>query len=208
MEEMILQTINDVGYIGIVLLILLETVFPPIPSEVILLFGGFMTTCSELNVVLTVLSATAGSYVGACILYGIGRLLDKQRLSALIGGKIGRFLHLRQAHLDKAFAWFERYENKAVFLCRCVPIVRSIISVPAGMSKMPFLLFSGLTVAGSAVWNTVVILLGRMVGSTWHNYLKYFSWYSLAALALLAIAAVAVAVKIIRRRRKANRKEP
>ena len=145
---------------------------------------------------LTVLSATAGSYVGACILYGIGRLLDKQRLSALIGGKIGRFsASAPGASGQKPFAWFERYENKAVFLCRCVPIVRSIISVPAGMSKMPFLLFSGLTVAGGAVWNTVVILLGRMVGSTWHNYLKYFSWYSLAALALLAIATVAVAVK-------------
>lgn len=201
MEQFILTIINDFGYAGIALLIFVENLFPPIPSEVILLFGGFLTTCSRLTVGYMIAAATAGSYAGACVLYSLGSLLGKERLRALIAGKVGRALHLKQAHVDKAFSFLERYQKKAVLIGRCIPIVRSIISIPAGMTKMSFPLFSALTVIGSAVWNTIVILLGHFIGSAWHNYLVYFNWYAeLAVIAIVFIAVIAV-LRYLKKRR-------
>ncbi|MBE6871501.1 MAG: DedA family protein [Ruminococcaceae bacterium] len=202
MEDFLINILNDYGYFAIAFLIFFENIFPPIPSEVILLFGGFMTSSTDMNLFMAFIAATIGTYAGACALYFIGTLLDEDRLNKIISGKIGKILHLRAEHMEKAFAFFEKYRNKAVLICRCIPVVRSIISVPAGMSHMSFPLFTILTLIGSSVWNFLLLLLGNLGGSAWHKYVKYFDGYSKIALIVICIVVVIGAFIVIKRYKK------
>ena len=136
MQEMIIEIMNNFGYLGVFLLIAIENVFPPIPSEVILLFGGFMTTFSDMNIVGVIIASTLGSILGAIVLYYIGKILNKERLKKIITSKPGKILRLKPEDIDKADNWFDTKGNKTVFFCRFVPIIRSLISIPAGMSEM------------------------------------------------------------------------
>ena len=169
MEDLILNIINEFGYIGILLLITIENIFPPIPSEVILTFGGFLTTFSRMSIWKVSVSSTIGSVLGAILLYSVGRVLNIERIDSFVDSKIGKKLHLRKEDIKKAGKWFNKYENKAVFICRFVPIVRSLISIPAGISKMKMSIFLPLTTIGSFVWNVVLIYLGKVAGEAWHN---------------------------------------
>ena len=187
MEEFILSMMNQFGYIGVFLLIAIENIFPPIPSEVILLFGGFMTTYSELNIILMIIFATLGSLIGAIVLYYIGKILNKERLKKIIDGKIGKILRLKNSDIDKADEWFDKKGNKTVFFCRFIPIVRSLISIPAGMSEMPLGKFFLYTTTGSLIWNTVLIIIGAIVGEKWESILNIFDTYSNIVLVLLVI---------------------
>ena len=182
--------IESFGYIGVFLLIAIENIFPPIPSEVILLFGGFMTTYTNLNMLLMILAATLGSIVGALVLYYVGRILNKERLKVIVSGKIGKVLRLKTDDIDKADKWFENKGNKAVFFCRFVPIVRSLISIPAGMNKMNLLKFLIYTIIGSAIWNTVLIFLGNKVGENWTSIADIIDKYSTLILVILIIAII------------------
>ena len=160
---------DQFGYWGIMLLIAVENLFPPIPSEVILTFGGFMTTYTSLNVAGVIVVSTLGSLIGAIALYGIGRIFNKERLMKIVSGRVGKVLRLKAQDVESAESWFERRGNGAVFLCRFVPIVRSLISIPAGMSEMriaPFMLY---TAAGSFIWNTVLVVIGSIVGENWES---------------------------------------
>ena len=190
MEEFILSMMNQFGYIGVFLLIAIENIFPPIPSEVILLFGGFMTTYSELNIVLMIIFATLGSLIGAIVLYYIGKILNKERLKKIVSGKIGKVLRLKNSDIDKADEWFDTKGNKTVFFCRFIPIVRSLISIPAGMSEMPLGKFFLYTTTGSLIWNTVLIVIGSIVGENWQSILNIFDTYSNIVLVLLVITFV------------------
>lgn len=187
MEEFILSMMNQFGYIGVFLLIAIENIFPPIPSEVILLFGGFMTTYSELNIIVMIIFATLGSLIGAIVLYYIGKILNKERLKKIIDGKIGKILRLKNSDIDKADEWFDKKGNKTVFFCRFIPIVRSLISIPAGMSEMPLGKFFLYTTTGSLIWNTVLIIIGAIVGEKWESILNIFDTYSNIVLVLLVI---------------------
>lgn len=187
MEEFILSMMNQFGYIGVFLLIAIENIFPPIPSEVILLFGGFMTTYSELNIILMIIFATLGSLLGAIVLYYIGKILNKERLKKIVSGKIGKVLRLKNSDIDKADEWFDTKGNKTVFFCRFIPIVRSLISIPAGMSEMPLGKFFLYTTTGSLIWNTVLIVIGSIVGENWQSILNIFDTYSNIVLVLLVI---------------------
>ena len=200
MQEIMLNVINRFGYAGVFLLIMVENIFPPIPSEVILTFGGFMTTYTDMNVWIVILVATLGSAMGAVVLYLVGRLLSAAHLERLFEGRIGRLLHLKISDVNRAEAWFTRHGSKAIFFCRFVPIVRSLISVPAGMAKAkmaPFLLF---TVAGTFIWNTVLIFLGRVAGDAWESMAHYVDTYSMIALAALVIVVLGIGAVFIKRR--------
>src|SRR5690606_30525922 len=140
MENWITDFMEQFGYIGIFLLIALENVFPPIPSEVILTFGGFMTTYSDLTMTGVIVAATLGSVLGAVILYGAGYMLNVDRLEAIID-KWGKYLRLKKEDVRKADAWFDKYGYWTVLFCRMIPLIRSLISIPAGMAKMKFGLF-------------------------------------------------------------------
>src|SRR5690606_25841970 len=122
-----------------------ENIFPPIPSEVILTFGGFMTTFSNISLIGIIISSTIGSVLGAIILYVLGRILSTDRLESLIDSKFGKMLHLKREDIKRSEKWFSKYGNRAVFFCRFIPIVRSLISIPAGISKMKWNTFIPLT---------------------------------------------------------------
>ena len=115
MQEFIIQIMNQFGYFGIFFLIALENIFPPIPSEVILLFGGFMTTYTKLNLFGVVIASTLGSLLGAIVLYFVGKILNKERLKKIVNGKIGKVLRLKASDIDKADHWFDTKGNKTVF---------------------------------------------------------------------------------------------
>lgn len=203
MREWIIEVLNQFGYSGVVFLIALENIFPPIPSEVILTFGGFMTTCSDMRLWGVIAAATAGSLIGAVVLYGAGRLLGAERVMTLLDGKVGKILHFKRADVESSMAWFEKRGFSAVFFCRCVPIVRSLISIPAGMASMPFLPFFLLTAAGSFVWNTVLVYLGALAGNSWEKIAACFGAYSdVAAMVLLALVPVAAMWWMHRKRKK------
>ncbi len=187
MQEFIISLMGQFGYFGVFFLIALENVFPPIPSEVILLFGGFMTTYTSLNIALMIVAATLGSLLGAIVLYYIGKILNKERLKKIVSGKVGKVLRLKEKDIDMADHWFDTKGNKTVFFCRFIPIVRSLISIPAGMSEMPMAKFLLYTTVGSAIWNTVLIVIGNRVGENWESILGVFDQYSHIVLILLIL---------------------
>ena len=167
MESVITGLVSRFGYWGVLLLIAVENIFPPIPSEVILTFGGFLTTCTEMTPPGVILFSTLGSVAGAIVLYGVGRLLAPQRLEALLSGRVGRVLKMESADVHKASDWFAAHGWPSVFYCRCIPILRSLISIPEGMAGMhpaPFLL---LTTVGSLLWNILLVYLGALAGQSW-----------------------------------------
>lgn len=178
MEVFIIDIVNQFGYIGIILLIAIENIFPPIPSEVILTFGGFATTISSITVIGTIIAATIGSVLGAIVLYWIGRVLKEERIDKLVDSKVGKILGLKKDDIHRAFSWFDNKGKCAVFFGRFIPIVRSLVSVPAGMAKMPMVPFLVLTTVGSLIWNTVLITLGKIAGSSWNRIAEYIGGYS------------------------------
>lgn len=190
MQEIIIQIMNNFGYIGIMILILVENVFPPIPSEVILTFGGFMTTQTEMTVLWVIIVSTIGSVLGAIILYLVGRLINKDVIEKWLDGKVGKILRFKREDVEKANSWFEKKGKFTVLFCRCVPIVRSLISIPAGMSKMKFLPFILLTTVGSTIWNTVLVILGNVAGNSWEKVSHVIDKFSDVILIALIVAVV------------------
>lgn len=178
MEAIIISMVNKFGYLGIILLIAIENIFPPIPSEVILTFGGFATTISNITVIGTIIASTVGSVLGAIALYWIGRFLNEERIDKLAESKVGKVLGLQKQDIHKAFSWFDSKGKFAVFFGRFIPIVRSLVSIPAGMAKMAMIPFLLLTTVGSLIWNTVLITLGRIAGASWSKIAGYVGGYS------------------------------
>lgn len=164
MENFVIGIMNKFGYLGIFLLILLENLFPPIPSEVILTFGGFMTISTSMNIFGVILVSTIGSLLGAIILYYLGKIFNKERINKIIKSKYGKLLRIKSKDIEMADKWFDTKGRKTVFFCRFIPVVRSLISIPAGMSEMPLPQFTIYTFFGSLIWNTVLILIGAFAG--------------------------------------------
>lgn len=169
--------IEEYGYIGILLLIALENIFPPIPSEVILTFGGYMTTTTNLTVSGVATYSTIGSVMGAVILYGIGLLINVNRMEKIMD-KWGHILRLTRKDLYKANDWFSKYGVWTVFFCRFIPLIRSLISIPAGMSRMNFVLFFLLTTAGTFIWNLTLVKIGAIAGKSWESIVGFMDIYS------------------------------
>ncbi|EAC4315465.1 DedA family protein [Listeria monocytogenes] len=189
METWITSIMADFGYIGIFVLIMVENLFPPIPSEIILTFGGFMTTVTSLNVVMVIIVATLGSVVGAILLYKVASYFGKERLTNIVL-KYGRVLRLKESDIERAESFFLKYGSWAVFLCRMIPLIRSLISIPAGMTKMKMSKFLILTTAGSLLWNTVLIGLGAMLGESWSEIVVFMDSFSTIIYSIIAILVV------------------
>lgn len=189
LETWITSIMADFGYIGIFLLIMVENLFPPIPSEIILTFGGFMTTVSSLNVVMVIIVATLGSVVGAILLYKVASYFGKERLTKIVL-KHGRILRLKESDIERAENFFLKYGSWAVFLCRMIPLIRSLISIPAGMTKMKMSRFLVLTTAGSLLWNTVLIGLGAFLGESWNEIVVFMDSFSTIIYSIIAVIVV------------------
>lgn len=193
MEDMIINIIDNYGYLGVFLLITLENVFPPIPSEVILLFAGFMTTYSKLGVPGVIGVSTLGSVFGAVILYSIAYPLDERRLTKIVD-RWGHILRLDRKDIRRADAWFQKRGVWTVFFCRLVPILRSLVSIPAGMAHMHLGKFLLLTVSGTLIWNTILVNAGAAVGENWEGIVGYFDTYSNIVLIILGVLFVGAVV--------------
>lgn len=190
MEEIIVEIMNDFGYLGIGFLILVENLFPPIPSELVLTFGGFMTTTSNMSVLGVVIAATIGALLGAIVLYFIGKILNKDRLIKIVESKYGRWLRIKPKDIELADRWFDTKGNKTVFFCRFIPVVRSLISIPAGMSEMPMVKFIVYTFFGSLIWNSVLVSVGAYAGDKRDYILEIINNLSYVVLFVIIIAVI------------------
>jgi membrane protein DedA with SNARE-associated domain len=190
--------IDAIGLLGVAALVALENIFPPIPSELVLLLTGFNVSETRFGFVGAIVFATIGSVVGAYFLYGVGRLLNEERLEAFLAG-VGRFVGLKKSDVHKGFQWFERHGTLVVLFGRLVPVVRSVVSIPAGADKMPLGRFTALTAFGSLVWNTIWISIGWGLGDQWKKAGRWGDFIQYGAIALIAIGLVVLIARARRR---------
>ena len=188
MEDYILNILSKFSYLGIFFLIFIENVFPPIPSELILVFGGFISKSLNLNFLLLVIFATLGSSTGAIILYYAGKKIPLEKMESFLEKKWVKRLGFKPGDIKKSLKYFEKYSTFAVFLGRCVPVVRSLISIPAGMQNMSLRKFLIYTTIGSGIWNTLLIYIGRVTQDKWKEGLLILERYSNRILGLIILA--------------------
>jgi len=183
--ELIVSLMEVIGPIGAGIAIALENLFPPLPSEAILPMAGLAASRGSFTVVEALLWTTLGSVVGALLLYGIGAWLGVDRLRR-VAAKVPL---LDPRDIDRTVAWFTRHGGKAVFFGRMIPIFRSLISIPAGVTRMPLWKFGLLTAAGSLVWNTIFVLAGFFLGEAWPVVERYAEIFQILVIAA-AVGAV------------------
>jgi len=191
----IADLIDAFGALGVALLMALENLFPPIPSELILPFAGFLVGRGELGYLPVLVASTAGSLFGALVLYALGRWGGRNLIL-----RYGRFLRVKEADLDRAEGWFDRYDEWVVLFGRMVPGVRSVVSIPAGILGTPLVRFVLLTTAGSAAWNALLLGAGWYLSDNWREIADIVGSASNAVLVLVAVALVSAAVWWWRRR--------
>jgi membrane protein DedA with SNARE-associated domain len=194
----LLDLVDKLGPVGVGLSILAETVVPPIPSEAVLGLAGVLINEGRMSIVPVILCATVGSLLGAIFFYYLGRALGPRRSHAFLD----RLPLVETADVDRTFAWFEKHGRSAVFLGRMVPIVRSFISVPAGVVRMPLGQFLLFTAGGSLIWNTVLIILGVAAGDFIQANLKYLDYVVVAVFALAIGYLIYKRLKDVRRHRR------
>ncbi|MEU3623462.1 hypothetical protein BS329_28880 [Amycolatopsis coloradensis] len=189
---------DSLGGPGAAIIVGLDNLFPPIPSELVLPLAGFSASQGTFTLVEALVWTTFGSVAGAIIVYYLGMLLGRDRTRRWMA----KIPLVKASDFDKTEAWFQKHGAKAVFLGRMVPIFRSLISLPAGIERMPFWRFLALTTAGSLIWNTVFVLAGYGLGESWHlveEYAGFFQYFVIAAVA------VALTLFVVTRLREKNR---
>jgi membrane protein DedA with SNARE-associated domain len=195
--QWVLDVIGALGYVGLALLLVAENLFPPIPSEVVLPLAGFLVGRGDLSLWGAIFAATFGSVAGALVLYALGRWGGRRLVL-----RYGKWLRVDEAGLKEAEGWFRRYGDWVVLFARIVPVARSIVSIPAGTMKMPVPRFLLLTTLGSAVWNSVLIGAGVVLGANWQAVSGWMGSYSDV---VLIVGAAAVAVFLLVRHYRKDR---
>ena len=198
MGNLLFSIIDRLGVLGVGLLILLENIIPPIPSEVILPLAGFRARAGAFDVVAVWAAATAGAVLGALILYGLGVWLGYERLHRLAGKRW--FVLTGQRDLERGQELFRNHGGKVVLLARCVPFLRSVGSIPAGIVGMPLMRFVLLTALGSGVWNALFVWLGWTLGENWGSVERWVGPASYVVIGLLLIGLVVLIVRKVRAR--------
>ncbi|MCT1458022.1 DedA family protein [Aestuariimicrobium sp. p3-SID1156] len=196
-----IRIIGQMGGPGVALLLFLECVFPPIPSEVILPLAGVTAGQGTNNYWIILAWTIVGSLVGAWLLYGLGVALGGERVRWLCE----KLPLLEVEDYDKSVDWFARHGRSGIFFGRMVPGIRSLISIPAGVYKMPIWQFTLLTAAGSAIWNTIFVSFGYFLGENWHVIEPYTNWISnIVYVIILGLLAWFVVSRVLRNRRRAR----
>lgn len=196
MAGWVVDVVDRLGEVGVGGLTLLETIVPPIPSEVILPFAGFAASRGDINAVGAWAAATIGALIAALALYWLGVAVGYDRLRWLAERRW--FVVFGVKDLERGERFFERHGGVVVLVCRCIPLLRSIVSVPAGVARMPLPKFVGLTVLGSGVWNATFIYAGWQLGNNWESV---EGWVGPASYGVVTALVVAVAVLALRKRR-------
>lgn len=166
--EWAIRTVEALGYVGVAMVVALENLFPPIPSEIVLPLAGFVSATGPTSLAGMVLAATAGSLIGAFVLYGAAGAIGPVRLHGIVR-RFGRWLGFEEADLTRSEQWFDDRATRAVLICRCIPLLRSLISIPAGFRRMPLGPFAFYTAVGSLIWNLVLITGGHLLGENWRR---------------------------------------
>ncbi|MBL4834762.1 MAG: DedA family protein [Pseudomonas sp.] len=198
MFDAIVDIVSSTGYIGVFFLMLLENIFPPIPSELIMPLAGFSAAKGELNFFGVVAAGTAGSVVGALPWYYAGAKLGQDRLMHF-AEKHGYWLTMCPEDIEKADDWFSRHGKAAVFFGRLLPTVRTLISVPAGLARMPMVAFIAYSTVGSLIWTALLALGGYVLESQYDKVSDYLDPLSIAVIALIVIAYLYRLVRLKRR---------
>lgn len=195
------QIINAIGYVGIALVMLAENLFPPIPSELVMPFAGFSVAQGNMNFIAVLVAGTIGAVLGALALYYVGVWADEPIARRFVR-RYGRYFLLSESDLDRALDFFRRYGRTVVFFGRLIPIIRSLISIPAGMNRMPLGQFLLFTTLGSLIWNTVLTYAGVLLGANWTDVLGFVKKYETATLIVVLVAIIFFAAsRIVRWRR-------
>lgn len=197
LEAWVTAVMEQLGEPGVGLLVLLENLFPPIPSEVILPLAGFTASQGEFWIISVIFWATLGSTIGAIALYYVGAILGRDRTRAIFQ----KMPLVRLDDVDKTEAWFIKYEVKTVFFGRMIPIFRSLISIPAGIERMNMALFIAYTSAGSLIWNTTLISLGFILGENFHLIEEYVSVFQYLVIATVLAGVGYFVVKRLREKK-------
>ncbi len=198
--EWLTKLIESAGYIGVAVAVFVESVFAPIPSPFILPFIGFVSSRTDQSLIISILFATLGAYLGSFPFYFLGRWGEKAVNKFL--KKYGKYLFIEQEEVDKGFEFFDKYGPTIVFTGRLIPLVRSVISFPAGVAKMPFLQFSIYTILGSALWSTVLTVAGYLLGAKWELIIFWLSQYENFVIIIGVLIVVAyIIVKILKRKK-------
>lgn len=197
--EWVVSVMDALGAPGVGLLVALENLFPPIPSELILPLAGFTSSLGSMHLVSAIAWATIGSVLGALALYWVGRAFGHERIARWAA----KLPLVDPADVERTVAWFGRHGRKAVFLGRMIPIFRSLISIPAGMRNMRLPKFVLLTTAGSTIWNTILIVAGFMLGENWEVVEEYAGYFqNLVIVAVVVFVIVWIVLKVRKARRK------
>lgn len=205
LTDWVLDVIDTIGYAGVAFMVALENVFPPIPSEVVLPAAGFAAGQGNANVFGMMVAATIGSVIGAWILYLVSAAIGPVRIHAFIV-RYGRWFGIKAQDLDRSEKWFDDHANKAVLICRCVPLIRSLVSIPAGFRRMDPVRFTIYTAVGSLVWNVLLVGAGYGLGDQWEkvgSYIDVIQYVVIAA--ILAFVAWWVWTRFISSSHKAAR---
>jgi membrane protein DedA with SNARE-associated domain len=192
------QVMTTLGEVGVGVLVMLETVFPPLPSEVVLPLAGFLTSQGAMSLPLVMLTSTAGAYLGALALYGLGAALGQERSIRILS----KLPLVDREDFERAAAWFGRHGRSSIFFGRLIPGVRSLISLPAGAQRMSLATFSAFTLAGSGLWNGILIGLGVVLGTQYALVERYSTYINYALYAVLAGLLVWLVVRRVRRARE------
>jgi membrane protein DedA with SNARE-associated domain len=196
--------ISTGGYPGLYFVMFLENVFPPIPSEVVLPLAGSLSLTGRFSIPLITIVGMLGSLTGAFLFYGLGKWLGEERVRSFIG-KFGKYALLSVDDFDKSKDWFDKYDEWVIFFSRMVPIVRSLISIPAGVSNMNLAKFSIYTILGTALWSFILSYAGRLLGEQWPVITDFINTYQNVVLAVAIFAVVAfVTHRLVRKKKTAS----
>lgn len=186
--------VERLGYAGVTMLVALENLFPPIPSEVVLGLAGYTASRGDSWVVGMIVAASIGSMVGAWVLYGLSAAIGPVRLRAIVL-RYGTWIGFGETDLDRAESWFDRRSRVAVLVCRCIPLIRSLISIPAGFRRMPLGTFTLFTLVGSLVWNTILVTAGYLLADQWEKVLDVTEPFQTVVIAVIALLIVAIVIR-------------
>ncbi|MCP3896837.1 DedA family protein [Moraxella sp.] len=195
-SQWVLAVMDKLGLFGVTLMMFLENVFPPIPSELIMPAAGFAAAMGQMHLIAVILAGTLGSVLGALPLYYLGTILDENRLYRL-AEKYGKYFLIKPEDVTSAQQWFDKYGKSVIFFGRMIPAIRSLISIPAGMARMPMLSFLMLTALGSAIWTTLLAYAGYVLGANYEAVATFIEPISkIVAIVVLSIAAIVIVMRV------------
>ncbi len=196
------QLVENIGIFGAGIFIAIESIVIPLPSEFVLLLSGFNVSIGEFQFIPLLIATTTGSLIGALVLYTIGFGISKERVNFLVS-RFGKYVGIKQTDVDKAFEWFERYGTWTIFFGRLFPLVRSLVSIPAGLSEMNVIKFSLLTVGGSSIFNAIWITIGMQLEDRWKDAEGWAKNLENVVNIGITVAAVVLIARVIIKRAKA-----